>query len=59
MSLGGLYMEGLIFGVLWYVEVGRVRVDKECHRLQTKKKTLQHDFKLRNLYYGTFCSLLE
>ena len=46
MSLGGLYMEGLIFGVLWYVEVGRVRVDKECHRLQTKKKTLQHDFKL-------------
>ena len=38
MSLGGLYMEGLIFGVLWYVEVGRVRVDKACHRLQTKKK---------------------
>ena len=37
MSLGGLYMEGLIFGVLWYVEVGRV-VDKACHRLQTKKK---------------------
>ena len=38
MSLGGLYMEGFIFGVLWYVEVGRVRVDKACHRLQTKKK---------------------
>ena len=41
------------------VEVGRVRVDEARDWLQTKKKTLQYDFSLGNLYYGTYCSLLE
>ena len=41
------------------VEVGHVRVDEARDRLRTKKKTLQHDFWLGNLYYGTYCSLLE